>query len=137
VSISRSNACNPLAPRIDKNLGDPAVKRCRSVRLRIVGGYVFYPSTRHNHVALMLLSVQVMMSLVRRSLWTRRMVEKVMMEMMVMVHLRRLVYPLLLLLRLRYRMVYPLHRRRHIRIKWRLLLRGGCVQARGTSTSTG
>jgi hypothetical protein len=45
VSRSTSNACNPLAPRIDKNLGNPVVKRCRSVRLRIVGGYVFYPST--------------------------------------------------------------------------------------------
>jgi hypothetical protein len=45
VSRSRSNACNPLAPRIDKNLGNPVVKRCKSVRLRIVGGYVFYLST--------------------------------------------------------------------------------------------
>jgi hypothetical protein len=45
VSRGRSNACNPLAPRIDKNLGNSVVKRCRSVRLRIVGRYVFYPST--------------------------------------------------------------------------------------------
>jgi hypothetical protein len=45
VSRGRSNACNPLAPRIDKNLGNPVVKRCRSVHLRIVGGYIFYPST--------------------------------------------------------------------------------------------
>jgi hypothetical protein len=45
VSRGRSNACNPLAPRIDKNLGNPVVKRCRSIRLWIVGGYVFYPST--------------------------------------------------------------------------------------------
>jgi hypothetical protein len=27
VSRSRSNACNPLAPRIDKNLGNPVVKK--------------------------------------------------------------------------------------------------------------
>jgi hypothetical protein len=45
VSRGRSNACNPLSPRIDKNLGNPVVKRYRTVRLRIVGGYVFYPST--------------------------------------------------------------------------------------------
>jgi hypothetical protein len=45
VSGGRSNACNPLAPQIDKNLGHPVVKRCRSVRLQIVGGYIFYPST--------------------------------------------------------------------------------------------
>jgi hypothetical protein len=31
VSRGRSNACNPLAPRIDKNLGNPVVKRCRYV----------------------------------------------------------------------------------------------------------
>jgi hypothetical protein len=27
VSRSRSNACNTLAPRIDKNLGNPMVKK--------------------------------------------------------------------------------------------------------------
>jgi hypothetical protein len=27
VSRGRSNACNPLAPRIDKNLGNPVVKK--------------------------------------------------------------------------------------------------------------
>jgi hypothetical protein len=38
--------CNPLVPRIDKNLGNPrGEKGCRSVSLRIVGGYEFYPST--------------------------------------------------------------------------------------------
>jgi hypothetical protein len=45
VSRGRSNACNSLAPRIDKNLWNPVVKRCRFVRLRIVSGYVFYLST--------------------------------------------------------------------------------------------
>jgi hypothetical protein len=28
VCRGRSNACNPLDPRIDKNLGNPVVKRC-------------------------------------------------------------------------------------------------------------
>jgi hypothetical protein len=28
VRRTRLNACNPLAPRIDKNLGNPVVKRC-------------------------------------------------------------------------------------------------------------
>jgi hypothetical protein len=28
VCRGRSNACNPLAPRIDKNLRNPVVKRC-------------------------------------------------------------------------------------------------------------
>jgi hypothetical protein len=28
VRRSRLNACNPLAPRIGKNLGNPVVKRC-------------------------------------------------------------------------------------------------------------
>jgi hypothetical protein len=27
VCSGRSNACNPLAPRIDKNLGNPVVKK--------------------------------------------------------------------------------------------------------------
>jgi hypothetical protein len=45
VSRGRSNACNPLAPRIDKNLGNLMVKKCRSVCLQIVGGYIFYQST--------------------------------------------------------------------------------------------
>jgi hypothetical protein len=27
VSRGRSNTCNPLAPRIDKNLGNPVVKK--------------------------------------------------------------------------------------------------------------
>jgi hypothetical protein len=41
VCRGRSNACNPLAPRIDKNLGNPVVKKvwartladCRGIRL--------------------------------------------------------------------------------------------------------
>jgi hypothetical protein len=36
VSSARSNACNPLAPRIDKNLGNPRGEK---------GGHEFYPST--------------------------------------------------------------------------------------------
>jgi hypothetical protein len=39
VSRGRSNSCNPLAPRIDKNLGNTVVKK---VWGNIVEGYVFY-----------------------------------------------------------------------------------------------
>jgi hypothetical protein len=45
VSRGRSNACNPLLCGLTRTLGILWWKRCRSVRLRIVGGYVFYPST--------------------------------------------------------------------------------------------
>jgi hypothetical protein len=45
VSRGRSNACSPLLCGLTRTLGIPWWKRCRSVHLRIVGGYVFYPST--------------------------------------------------------------------------------------------
>jgi hypothetical protein len=45
VCRGRSNACNTLAPQIDKNLGNPRGEKGRSVRLRIIGGYEFYPLT--------------------------------------------------------------------------------------------
>jgi hypothetical protein len=56
VCRGRSNACNPLAPRIDKNLGNPVVKRCgvrtladhRGIRLLSVnrGGVVSWKSCK-------------------------------------------------------------------------------------------
>jgi hypothetical protein len=49
VRRGRSNACNPLAPRIDKNLGNPVVKKvyvrtladCRWIRLLSVNKPLF------------------------------------------------------------------------------------------------
>jgi hypothetical protein len=55
VSRGRSNACNPLAPRIDKNLGNPVVKKvkvrtledCRWIHLLSVNIFpMLSPSTR-------------------------------------------------------------------------------------------
>jgi hypothetical protein len=52
VCRGRSNACNPLASRIDKNLGNPVVKKvwvrtladCRGIRLLFVNKPLFLVS---------------------------------------------------------------------------------------------
>jgi hypothetical protein len=67
-----------------------------------------------------------MMKLARRSFRTRRVMLERMMVMMVKLQPR--VYPLLPLRRLWCRMVYPLHRLRFSKIKWKQLLRGRLPQ---------
>ena len=81
------------------------------------------PSTRHSHVALLLLSVQVTRRLERGSLRMRR-TEMETTTMVVVMLQRLIVYVLLPLLRRRSRTDHPLHPLRLRLFEWRLLLRG-------------